>query len=772
MIHPGFLIKKCLYSILFTSIILLPASRLNAQLRINEVSQGPSGTKEYAELVVVGTRTCSDSCADIRNWIIDDNNGWLGAGTGQGIATGCMRFANDPNWSCVPYGSIIVVYDDGDPNPSITQAVDPTDANHDHVYIVPASSTYMERNSSTPISPSIPNYVYPTTGFNPGGSWNSLGLSNNGDAIIITSPVNLAAAYHSLGFGNLTNPAAASIFFPTAGSAKVYYLTDGQYNNVGSWTMGNAPANETPGVPNTAANATWINSMLAPIAGNITTDIYACVTNGHFYFFNNQNLSVAGIYNDTLVTASGCDSIVKLHLNVVTPTAHDSTINSCATVIYNGNPYASTTNVLDTLHSYQGCDSIYRTTHIIIQNSVVTNNDTLSGCGQVVYNATTYSSSTIVGDTLQSVSGCDSVFNNMYIIVYPVQPVTVNDTLSACSSVVFNNNTYTSSTVVVDTLYSVHGCDSAHRNTAIIILAINPVSMDDTITGCRGLVVNNQPYYSSAIVSDTLFTQNGCDSVYRNLFVNILIADSVYITPADTAICPGKSVQLKAGGTNQIDWMGFTAPDSITVKPDSTTGYYAVGTSANGCTDTAEAIVTVEKLVLSLTASPDTLVLTEDVFSLVTSGNFPYDVNLWYPYAFFPHQHSYSQQLVADETRKYTVIGQTKLAGCKDTAVITVRVNEDPYQLMPNAFTPNGDGLNDFIFPRSNKPFTISRFVIFNKWGNEVYDYATGDKRGWDGNYKGVAAAQAVYAYYIAVTFANGKALDKKGNITLLRSHP
>jgi gliding motility-associated-like protein len=124
------------------------------------------------------------------------------------------------------------------------------------------------------------------------------------------------------------------------------------------------------------------------------------------------------------------------------------------------------------------------------------------------------------------------------------------------------------------------------------------------------------------------------------------------------------------------------------------------------------------------------------------------------------------------ETLKYTVIAQTKAAGCKDTAAITVYVNEDPYTLMPNAFTPNGDGLNDYIFPRSNKSFTIQKFVIFNRWGNEVYDYATGDKNGWDGNYKGVPAAQAVYAYYIAVNFSNGKFFQRKGNITLLRSHP
>lgn len=701
-------------------VFLFASFVLKAQLRINEVSQGSGGTQEYAELVVVGTRTCSDSCADLRKWIIDDNNGWLGAGTGQGIASGCLRFADDPVWSCVPFGSIILVYNDGDHNPSITQPDDPTDADHDHVYIVPASSIYLERNGSSPVSPSMLNYVYPNTGFTAGGSWSSMGLNNGGDAFIVTSPADLTSAYHSFGYGSLANAPAADIYIATSGSGKVYYLTNDQYNNVASWAVGNAPADETPGAPNDAANATWINGMLTPVTGTVDTDLYACVTQGHSYFFNNQNLTVAGTYNDTLPTVSGCDSIIKLHLDVVIPSTYDTTISSCHTIVYLGNPYSTSIDLHDTLHSYQGCDSVYKTVHILIQGATpVFLNDTITGCGHVTYNNIDYTGTTFIGDTLQTAAGCDSAFLGTYIVVYNITPATTSDTL----------------------------------------------------TGCRGLIVNNHVYDTTTITSDTLHSALGCDSVYRYLTVIILQPDPVIITPADTAICPGKLVTLRVSGTNNIAWLGFTAPDSLTVTPDSTTVYSTVGTSANGCTDTASAIVTVENFVLNLTASPDADELTDDIFTLMTSGNFPFDVNLWYPQYLFPHQHVYSQQLVAEETRRYTVIAQSKAAGCKDTAAITVTVRPDPYTLMPNAFTPNGDGLNDFIIPMSEKAFTIRKFIIFNHWGNEVYNYATGDKRGWNGYYKGVQCPGSVYAYYLVIDFANGKTLDKKGNITLLQSH-
>lgn len=116
-----------------------------AQLVVNEFSQGKSGsTQEYIELVVVGTKTCSDSTADLRNWIFDDQNGWYG-GSGSGIATGNYRFKNVANWEKMPYGSIILLYNPAEKNTSIKLADDPTDANKDYVYVVPITSSYFKK---------------------------------------------------------------------------------------------------------------------------------------------------------------------------------------------------------------------------------------------------------------------------------------------------------------------------------------------------------------------------------------------------------------------------------------------------------------------------------------------------------------------------------------------------------------------------------------------------------------------------------------------------
>jgi gliding motility-associated-like protein len=700
------------------ALVSLVSVQASAQLRINEVSQGASGTKEYVELVVVGTRTCTDSCADIREWLIDDNSGWLGAGSGQGIATGCMRFANDPNWSCVPYGSIILVYNDGDMNGSITQAPDPTDANNDNVYIVPASSAYMERHASLPISPSSLAFVYPNTGYISGGSWSTMGLANTGDGVIITSPANLGAAYHSLGYGGIGNSGGASIYIGTSGGGTVYYLTDNQFNQVASWSTGSVPGNETPGAGNTPANTAWINGMLSQTGGSVSSDIYACINQGGSYNFNNQNLTTTGIYQDTFVTTSGCDSIVNLHLQAFQPNVQHQYFYGCGSYTYQSVTYTASTDIADTTFSVLGCDSIVDVTHIVIQNiTPAVLNSSLSGCGSVDFNGNTYTSSTTVVDTIESFAGCDSVYANMNITVYPENPIDVDNALSGCGKVVFNGVEYTSNTTVEDTLFSIYGCDSVHIHTNI------------TIVAPPGLLT---------------------------------------VTPGDTTICPGAAVQLIATGGSNIYWVDVSQNDTVTVSPPSTKTYVAVGTATNGCNDTAKVTITVEKFELVLSAS-EVSVIEGETFYLITSGNYPYMVDAWLPVELFPEQNRVNQTRVGDITRTYIAYGHSLAAGCKDTSYVTVIVEKIQTTYMPNVFSPNGDGLNDYIFPLSNMEFKMQVFRIYNRWGEMVYEWKDGDTRGWNGTYKGAPAEMGVYAYYFKLAHRNGEILEKKGNITLIR---
>ena len=105
--------------------------------------------------------------------------------------------------------------------------------------------------------------------------------------------------------------------------------------------------------------------------------------------------------------------------------------------------------------------------------------------------------------------------------------------------------------------------------------------------------------------------------------------------------------------------------------------------------------------------------------------------------------------------------------GCTDTSCLPVRAIVIPLLDVPNAFTPNGDGINDQV---TVKGYGIAKlnWQIYNRWGTLVYQ-SSNLKTGWDGRYKGVLQPQEVYTYILDVQFSDGTKYQKKGDITLLR---
>lgn len=105
--------------------------------------------------------------------------------------------------------------------------------------------------------------------------------------------------------------------------------------------------------------------------------------------------------------------------------------------------------------------------------------------------------------------------------------------------------------------------------------------------------------------------------------------------------------------------------------------------------------------------------------------------------------------------------------GCPDTVCTTVSAIVSPLIAVPNAFTPNGDGVNDHVYVRG---YAINRMVfrIFNRWGQLVFE-STNQRVGWDGKFKGVLQPMDAYAYTLEVEFTDGTRGSRKGDITLLR---
>lgn len=227
---------------------------------INEVSQGVDGSKEYIEFLVVDSTAnyvCSSSTPptiDIRQWIIDDNSGYHGS---NGVAPGAIRFSNDPIWSAVPLGTLILIYNGDDFNPEINDGeVDLTDGICQIVAPI-SDPQYFESNVTTPGDVACD---YPLVGWTPGADWTNISMRNGGDCARI---VNTAGCeVFSVCYGDVDDN--TQIYFAGSGSNRVFSFMGGDPEDQANWVSGCADVpdcgtqDQTPGAANSAENLAYI----------------------------------------------------------------------------------------------------------------------------------------------------------------------------------------------------------------------------------------------------------------------------------------------------------------------------------------------------------------------------------------------------------------------------------------------------------------------------------------------------------------------------------
>ena len=241
----------------------------------------------------------------------------------------------------------------------------------------------------------------------------------------------------------------------------------------------------------------------------------------------------------------------------------------------------------------------------------------------------------------------------------------------------------------------------------------------------------------------------------------------------DTLVCNGDAIPLwVVGGNNMYQWYQvgngslscYNCPNPIASGLGTTT-YYAILLDPHGCEDTLD--VTVEThppFNLVLHNNDTTIFLGDDVRINATGAPFYY----WYPTDYLTYIQSGNPLATPLEDITYKVTGVSLLQGCPQTDSFRVTVIQQDV-FVPNAFSPNGDGNNDiFRIGTIRKMISVPEFRIFNRWGQEVF-FSNDVRKGWDGNYKGVAQDPGVYHYLMRVAYANGKTQFIKGDLTLIR---
>jgi gliding motility-associated-like protein len=255
-----------------------------------------------------------------------------------------------------------------------------------------------------------------------------------------------------------------------------------------------------------------------------------------------------------------------------------------------------------------------------------------------------------------------------------------------------------------------------------------------------------------------------------------VIVDSlpfVRILTADTIVCQGQAVHLKANylsvgntgitydlgdgtvfqNTNDVTY-AFTEPGTYNV---SLTAHYRY------CPDATYTYPFSVRPFPGIDLGPDT-VLCPNGAPVVLSDR----ANLGNTTAKYLWNTGETSAAIAARNIG-TYWARVDVGGC--TATDSVLIRKDCYVNIPNSFTPNGDGNNDYFLPRQYLSRSVSTFKmsIFNRWGEKVFETDKIDGRGWDGKFNGKDQPLGVYVYQIDVAFDNGAREHYTGNLTLLR---
>ena len=204
----------------------------------------------------------------------------------------------------------------------------------------------------------------------------------------------------------------------------------------------------------------------------------------------------------------------------------------------------------------------------------------------------------------------------------------------------------------------------------------------------------------------------------------------------------------------------------ITSTTANTTQLYTLTvTDKYGCRFTVsdDVLVTVRPPVIA-DAGNDTIAVYGIPHQLFGGGGTSY---LWSPSISLDNSFSQNPKATLYNDTYFTLLVKNDI-GCAATADVFIKVYKGPTYYLPNAFSPNGDGLNDVFRPIPVGIVSTDYFMVYNRYGELVFK-TTKWMQGWDGTLGGKKAAAGTYVWMIKGTDRNGKTVEMKGPVILVR---
>ncbi len=240
---------------------------------------------------------------------------------------------------------------------------------------------------------------------------------------------------------------------------------------------------------------------------------------------------------------------------------------------------------------------------------------------------------------------------------------------------------------------------------------------------------------------------------------------------ADTTLCFPASLQLQASGGISYVWSPSTFLNNPNIQnpivsPSQSIRYIVAVRDNLGCPKPAfdTVLVSVEDIVAD--AGPrDTIVVVSQPLQLSGTGAESF---FWSPGVGLSNQNIPNPVAVLSNNQQYILRVQSA-AGCSSVDTINVIVYKvKPGLYVPNAFTPDGDGINDVFRPVPIGMKRINYFKVFDRRGKLLFSTAVQNK-GWDGTFKGAPQDAQVLVWTVEGVDYQDKVIFQKGTVTLIR---
>lgn len=258
-------------------------------------------------------------------------------------------------------------------------------------------------------------------------------------------------------------------------------------------------------------------------------------------------------------------------------------------------------------------------------------------------------------------------------------------------------------------------------------------------------IVNSGKYY--------VLVTNADNCTHLDSVIATVNSSPVATTPfSETGICEGDNVTLGSNGGGSYEWIPATGLSSTIIPnpvatPADTTVYSVIVTNQFGCKDTAEITVNVVERPRA-NAGPDQYMIrgtSTQLLGLASGQDISYS---WSPAIFIDDPQSL-QPIVSPPLDTNYLLTVVSNQGCGTvTDIVRVYVYADVY--IPNAFSPNNDGLNDtWSIPalRAYSEYTVS---VYNRHGQLIF-FTKNNANPWNGKYKGVPQPTGAYVYMVEI---------------------